>query len=113
MREAKGDINIVVEKGKTHRISIKMGRLVIGLKKPNGDPNTGMYVELYTQKLAINGQPVLDQRIWDANTDNGGFATVDLTKGQYALKIGDTVLWNVPIEWGKITTSDGKTITQQ
>jgi hypothetical protein len=112
LREAKGEIDIVVGKGKTNRISIKMGRLAIGLKKPNGDPNTRVYIEIYTQKLAVNDQPVLDQRVWDAHTDNGGFASVDLTQGQYALKIGDTVLWNVPIEWGKVTTSNGKTFTQ-
>jgi hypothetical protein len=113
LREAKGQINLVVEKGKTYRQTIRMGRLSIGLKKPNGEPATGVYVEVYMQKSAIDGQPVLADGVWSGRTDNAGFATIDLTAGDYALKIGDNTLWNVHIDWGRVTTSDGSTATPQ
>jgi len=110
LREAKGETNIAVQKGETNRVTIRMGRLVVGLKKPNGDPNTDVYVKVCTQKPAVDGKPVIDSLVWSGYTDNGGFAAVDLTQGQYALQIGDVVLWNVPVEGGRVTTSDGKTI---
>jgi hypothetical protein len=113
MREAKGEANVAVERGKIVRLTIEMGRLVLGLKRPNGEPATGVYAEVFTQKADISGNAILDARVWEGRTDNAGFASVDLTQGEYAIKIGEQILFGVPIAWGRVTVSDGQTATQE
>jgi hypothetical protein len=102
-----GALNIVAQAGQTNRILIKMGKLQLGLKQTGGDPAANTSFQVYTQKPDISGKPTLGEDIWNGQTDNGGLASVALTKGKYALRIGENVLYDVPIEWGKITTTDG------
>lgn len=109
---SKGDVDIYVQKGSTNRVSIQMGQLIIGLSKPDGGPDTNVYLEVFTQKTAVNGEPTTANRIWTGRTDNGGYAEIDLTKGEYALRIGEDILYNIPIEWGKVTQTDGKSYEQ-
>lgn len=104
---AKGSIDNEVRKGITTHINVQLGQLVIGLTTPDGKPNISANLELFTQKTAVNGSPTIADRVWNGRTDNGGYATIDLTQGKYALKIGETILFNIPVEWGKITQTDG------
>ncbi|MBA3944191.1 MAG: hypothetical protein H0X37_06460 [Herpetosiphonaceae bacterium] len=106
---AKGEVNEVVRPGTTTRVFVKMAQLTIGLKDANGDPAKDAYCQVFTQKQDVNGKPTLDNRVADGRTDNGGIASFPLTQGQYALRIGNAVLYNVPLQWGKLTMSDGQT----
>lgn len=107
----KGQVNIPVQAGETHRLSIKMGRLSIGLRRPDGQPDNGVYVVVYTQQTDVNGEPIRADRVWDTRTNDGGVAAVDLTEGIYALQVGDEVIYDIPIEWGEITETDGESFT--
>ena len=99
-------------KGQANRINIRLGQLLIGLRDPSGQPATNVYMEVFTQKDDINGQHIFSDRVWDGRTDNGGFAKVDLTKGLYALKIGENTLYDIPIEEGRITETDGSSVVK-
>lgn len=107
-----GQANISINKGITTTIVIKLGRLSFGITDASGSPASNVYIEVYTQKKDVNGNPALDQRIWYGNTDQSGVVTVSLTQGQYAVKIDDHVLYDVPVEWDVITQTDGLTYSQ-
>lgn len=113
LADKKGSLNIVVKKGTKILLTIKMGKLVIGLTKPDGSPNTGIYVQIYTQKNDVNGKPATSDNIWSGHTDNGGLASIDLTQGKYAVKIGNNIVYDVPVVWGVITQTDGVTYSQK
>jgi Ig-like domain from next to BRCA1 gene len=104
LREAKGKGNIAVEKGKTTKISIKMGHLILHLTTPRGEAS-GEHVQVYTLDRAINNQPVLGNLVWDGHANVGGLVNLDLTQGQYALKIRDDIHY-VDIEWGEVTSEE-------
>ncbi len=108
----KGQLDIAIAKGQSNRINIRLGQLHIGLRDPSGQPATNVYMEVFTEKDDINGQHILADRVWDGRTDTGGFAKVDLTKGLYALKIGDNILYDIPIEEGTITETDGSSVAK-
>ena len=112
LSDRKGDANLVVRKGETTSLLIEMGQLSLGLRNSDGTPQTGTYIKVYTQRADINNNPIVDDNIWNGYTDNGGFAFVNLTEGLYAIKIGDNILYNVPVNWGKVTQSDGITFQQ-
>ena len=107
-----GQADISINKGVTTTIVVKMGRLSFGIKNASGLPANNVYIEVYTQKNDVNGNPALDQRIWYGSTDESGVVTVSLTQGSYAVKIDDQVLYDVPVEWGVITQTDGLTYNQ-
>lgn len=113
LSDRRGTINILVQKAEKTPLTIRMGQIVIGLRKPDGIPNANVYLEIFTQKSDINNQSVSADRIWSGYTDNGGFAAIDLTKGLYTIKIGENILYNVPVDWGKITETDGATYQQK
>lgn len=107
-----GQADIPIKKGETTTIVVNMGRLSFGITNTNGLPANNVYIEVYTQKKDVNGNPALDQKIWYGSTDESGVVTVGLTQGQYAVKIDDHVLYDVPVEWGVITQTDGLTYIQ-
>ncbi|GAB1470231.1 hypothetical protein MASR2M66_11080 [Chloroflexota bacterium] len=107
-----GQADISINKGTTTTIVVKMGRLSFGITDASGLPANNVYLEVYTQKKDVNGNPALDQRIWYGNTDESGVVTVSLTQGQYAVKINNQILYDVPLEWGVITQTDGLTYSQ-
>jgi hypothetical protein len=113
LSDGRGEINIAVQKASKTPLVIKMGRIVFGLRKPDGSPDTDVYVEVFTQKSDVNNQSATADRVWSGYTDNGGFAIIDLTKGLYTLKIGDRTLYDAVVEWGKITQTDGNTFQQK
>ena len=108
----KGQLDIAIEKGKNNRIDIRLGQLVIELRDSSGQPASGVYAEVFTQKEDINGRHILADRVWDGRTDAGGSAKVDLTKGLYALKIGENILFDIPIEEGVVTKTDGSSFAK-
>jgi hypothetical protein len=107
LSEAKGEINIPVQKGNVARVHLQMGRLVVGLRKPDGSPNAGAYAQIFTQRPDINGRPIFADRVWDGTTDAAGLANIDLTQGKYCIKVGDNFLYDIPVVWGKVTMTDG------
>lgn len=112
LADTHGKANISVNKGTTTPVVITMGQVVIGLSNESREPLQDTYMEIYTQKNDVNGNPILDGQAWYGRTDNGGLATISLTEGLYALKIGDNILYNLPVNWGVITRTDGKTYQQ-
>jgi len=112
LQSGKGQLNIAIMKGQSNRINIRLGQLLIGLRDPSGQPAINVYMEVFTQKDDINSQHILADRVWDGRTDTSGFAKVDLTKGLYALKIGENTLYDIPIEEGKITETDGSSVAK-
>jgi 5-hydroxyisourate hydrolase-like protein (transthyretin family) len=112
LTDEKGKADVIVNKGETTSILISMGQIIVGLIDSSGTPRQDVWMEIYTQKTDVNGNPVLDSRVWDGRTDNGGLATIGLTQGLYAIKIDGEVIYNIPVTWGTITQFDGKTYTQ-
>jgi hypothetical protein len=112
LADAYGKASVAVNRGVTTPVLINMGQISIGLKDSSGSAQSDVYLEIYTQKNDVNGNPVLDARIWYGRTDNGGLITISLTEGKYALKNGDSILYNIPVEWGILTRTDGKTYQQ-
>lgn len=112
LADAKGRADVIANKGETTSILISMGQIVAGLIDSSGSPRQDVWMEIYTQKTDVNGNPVLDAKVWDGRTDNGGLATIGLTQGLYAIKIDGEVIYNVPVTWGVITQFDGKTYQQ-
>ena len=107
-----GISNTPVKKGETTQITITLGQIAIELRDTTGQPDTGNCLDIFTQKNDINGKQIIDQQVGSVCTDNGGFATYNLTEGMYAVKINGNVLYNVPINWGVITQTDGTTFQQ-
>jgi len=112
LADAYGKANVSVNKGTITPVVITMGQIMIGLTDTGGEPLQDVYMEVYTQKNDVNGNPVLNNQVWYGRTDNGGLATISLTEGLYALKIGDNTLYNLLVNWGGITQTDGKTYKQ-
>jgi hypothetical protein len=113
LSDKRGEVNVPVQKGIKTPILIKMGRITVGLTKSDGTPNTNVYFEIYTQKKDVTGKSATSDRIWSGNTDNGGLASIDLTQGMYAIKIGDNILYDVSVNWGKVSQTDGVTFQQK
>lgn len=107
-----GQANVIVNKGMTTTVIVEMGLLSFGITDAAGSPVNNEYIEVYTQKKDVNGNPTLDRQIWYGRTDQSGIAAVDLTQGQYAVVIDKQTLYDVPVEWGVITQTNGKTFTQ-
>jgi hypothetical protein len=113
LTDRRGEVNIPVKRGEKTSLLVKMGKINVGLKNPDGGPQINTYVEIYTEKADVNNKSVTDSRVWSGYTDNGGFAMVDITQGLYTVKIGDNALYNVPVNWGVITYTDGITYHQE
>lgn len=112
LSETLGQSSVVVQKGSTTSLFLEMGQIKFGLIDSSGEPRTNISIEVFTQKSDVNGNPVLDDRVWSGNTDNGGFTWVDLTEGFYAIEIDGIIFYNIPVNWGGVTEFDGKTYHQ-
>lgn len=108
-----GIANIPVRKGETTEITIKLGQILFELRKSDGQPDTSKGIYIYTQKNDINGKQILDGYVGGVSTDARGIGFYNLTEGLYAVKINDNVTFNVPVNWGVITNSDGTNYQQQ
>lgn len=106
-----GMASVAVRPGQTTQIIPPLGQLVIGLADGSGQPIKSKYVKIYTQKPDAAGFASTDGTVFTNSTDNSGQVTYDLTPGLYAMKIDDQIIYNVPIESGKITRSDGSSFS--
>ncbi len=107
-----GVSNIPVKKGEITPILITLGQIAIELRTIDGRPSVNERIEIYTQKNDINGNQIIDNYIGSVYTDDSGAAVFNLTEGLYAVKIRDNTTYNVPINWGVITQTDGTTFRQ-
>jgi hypothetical protein len=74
------------------------GELKILLAYPNNQPISGKTVDIYTQKMDLNNQPVRGERVKRLRTDDTGILTTELEPGTYALRI-DAARGE---DWGKV-----------
>lgn len=112
LADTHGRANVIVSRGVTTMVVVKMGQIVVGLTDSGGSPRKDVWMYIYTQKNDVNGNPVPGNQVWNGRTDNGGLVTIDLTEGLYAIEIDDELLYNVPVNWGVVTQTDGKTYHQ-
>jgi hypothetical protein len=113
LTDRRGEANIPVYKSNKTPLLIQMGQIIVGLTKSDGSPSANSYVEIYTQKNDVNNKSVTANRVWSGSTGNGGLAIIDLTQGLYAVKVGDNTLYDIPVDWGKITQTDGVSYQQK
>jgi len=106
-RDGEGEASVVVSAGETTTLLIRMGALFIERKDSDGNAAAGVYCELYTQTLDVSDKPALGARLETGNTDNTGRIGWPLTEGTYAVKVGELVEYDIPVEWGKNTYVDG------
>lgn len=104
-------LNHEVVPGQTTSILLTLGRLTVGLKDANGKPLGNRWVGVYYQKRGPDGSVSKGDRFLEGRTDNTGIIRWDVTAGNYIVEVeGVGSLTDVPIESGKTTTTDGKTV---
>ncbi len=104
-------LNHEVTPGQTTTILLTLGRLTVGLKDADGKPLRGRWVGVYYQKTGP-GDVRKGDRFLEGRTDDTGVIRWDLTSGRYIVEIeGVGTLPDVPIESGKNTITDGKTVS--
>ncbi len=106
-----GMASVAVRPGQTSQVIVNLGQLVIGLTDASGQPIKGKYVKIYTQKPDAAGYAAPDGTVFTDSTDNSGQVVYNLTPGLYAMKIDDQIIYNIPVESGKITRSDGSSFS--
>ena len=103
--------NHEVTAGQTTTILLTLGRLTVGLKDADGKPLRGRWVGVYYQKTGPGGTGKGD-RFLEGRTDDTGVVRWDLTAGRYVVEVeGMGILSDVPVESGKNTMTDGKTVS--
>jgi hypothetical protein len=104
--DVNGDSNIALQPGQQTQVVTKLGRITVGLIDSSGNVQEGKYVQFFIQRKSASGSQ-LGNQIADGRTDNTGTIYIDLTPGKYAVKIGDSILYDIPVESGHITTTNG------
>jgi len=61
--------------------------LRVGLRRADGTPIGGIYVQVYNQISDVSGNPAFGDPVSDGNTDNTGLISFKEAPGTYALKI--------------------------
>ena len=111
--DAKGVTNVALQPGRSIQVVVGLGQLVVGLVDAGGQPLSNKYVKVSTQKKDASGKPSIKESVDSGNTDNSGQAIFNLTPGDYAVEVGDQVIYNVSVISGKITTTNGSTFKVQ
>jgi hypothetical protein len=101
--------NHVLESGESEKNILQLGRLVVTAKDGSGNPQEDRYVQVFTQKSDVNGNPVQADRVTYGYTDNTGSVIFNLTPGNYTVEMKDQLLTNILVEPGKTIVSDGST----
>ena len=84
-----------------------LGRLEVHVRDASGGPLPGEAVSVSTQKLDVNGRPVPRDTVTFRRTDSSGILTLDLTEGNYALKVGNgPTMLDIPVKSGMLTVWD-------
>lgn len=60
----------------------------------------------------MNGRPFIEILAWKGKINAGGIARMELTELTNALKLGENILYKLPVTWGEIIKTDGKTFLQ-
>jgi len=104
-----GESNIPLYPGQVFPLVKRLGRIVVELKDTNNNPIDNKYVAVYFQNKDVNGNPISGERVIDSNTNNTGSVKFDLTPGTYAIFFDEIFYYNINVESGKITTTNGNT----
>jgi serine/threonine protein kinase len=107
--DGSGMANLAVPAGQTTQLITNLGQLIVGLVDSNSKPINGKYVEIKTQKKDVSGKLAYDKNVTSGTTDNSGQLVFNLTSGNYAIKIDDNILFDVMVQSGKITITNGST----
>jgi len=107
--DVEGMASVAVQPGQETRLIYALGQLAVGLVDANGQPQADQYIRIYQQVKDVNGNPAAGDEASNGRTDNTGQVVFNLTAGSYALRIGDNILYDVPVESGRITFSNGLT----
>lgn len=106
--DCQGMVNVRVTPGQENRLITSLSRLIVGQVDAAGKPIENVYIQVLLQKKDASGNPAAGKRVEGRNTDNTGQVVFDITPGTYVILIDEQYLYNVKLEAGKITTSDGK-----
>ncbi|MEM7112154.1 MAG: hypothetical protein AAF614_06955 [Chloroflexota bacterium] len=91
-------------------VILNLGRLSVGVTDNDGNPVERRWVAVYLQEQDVNGNPIAGRRILQSRTDNRGLTEWNITAGSYVVEVQDVgTLLTVPIQAGKITTTNGIT----
>lgn len=103
-----GEANIPLRPGEVTSLIIHLGQMVVALKDVDGNPIINSYVKVYYQGKDVNGNPARGNSITYGQTGNTGTITFNLTPGTYAFEYDSKTYYNIELQAGKITTTDGK-----
>lgn len=103
-----GEANIPLRPGEVTSLIIHLGQMVVALKDVDGNPIINGYVKVYYQGKDVNGNPARGNSITYGQTGNTGTITFNLTPGTYAFEYDSKTYYNIELQAGKITTTDGK-----
>lgn len=105
--DTEGMSNIPAWAGEEYKLITYLSRLVIKLKDVDNNPIVDGYVAVFYQDVDVSGNPTLGKSItWDY-TGNTGSAAFDLTPGVYAFSYKDVIYYNIELQPGMITETDG------
>jgi serine/threonine protein kinase len=107
--DVNGESNVPLQPGQVQTIIVHLGRMIVALKDAGGNPVGNKGVGVHFQKKDVNGNPSSGDSVTSGYTDNTGSVSFDLTPGSYAITIDNNYYYNIQIEAGKITTTDGNT----
>jgi hypothetical protein len=106
-----GMVNLPSKPGEETPLVVYLSRMVIELKDSSGNPITDGYVKVYYQNKDISGNPARGNSVTSGRTGSTGTITFNLTPGTYAFEYDGKMYYNVELQPGKITITDGKTQT--
>jgi serine/threonine-protein kinase len=84
LRDGDGVHSIVVEAGRTTRLSIKYGAITVSASTPGG-PISGQFFEVFQQAIDVSGELVRAEGVEGASTENTGRRTFILMPGRYVV----------------------------
>lgn len=107
----KGMANLPLKPGQETQLIVKLSRLVIELKDSSGQPIVNKTVRVYFQEEDVSGNPARGQSVSYGRTGNTGAITFNLTPGTYAFEFDGKMFYNIELQPGKTTITDGRTQT--
>ena len=106
-----GMVNLPSKPGEETQLVIYLSRMVIELKDSSGNPITDGYVKVYYQSKDISGNPARGNSVASGRTGSTGTITFNLTPGTYAFEYDGKMFYNIELQPGKTTNTDGITQT--
>ena len=106
-----GMVNLPAKPGEETQLVVYLSRMVIELKDSSGNPITDGYVRVYYQSKDISGNPARGNSVDSGRTGSTGTITFNLTPGIYAFEYDGKMYYNIELQQGKTTITDGRTQT--